>query len=91
MVAHDWGAVIGWNLCLYRPDRIIAYASLSTHMMPRNPVGSPVKHLRSICGEHYYVCQFQVYLQVVLFININVLNGIRCMCRYSSVYGHWNS
>ena len=22
MVGHDWGALIAWNLCLFRPDRV---------------------------------------------------------------------
>ncbi|KAG5559873.1 hypothetical protein RHGRI_003233 [Rhododendron griersonianum] len=25
VVAHDWGAVLAWLLCLYRPDRVKAY------------------------------------------------------------------
>ncbi|KAE8684091.1 multicystatin-like [Hibiscus syriacus] len=25
LVAHDWGAIIGWYLCLFRPDRVKAF------------------------------------------------------------------
>lgn len=59
VVAHDWGAIIGWNLCLLRPDRVIALASLSVHFNPRHPAGSLVQLLRSTYGEHHYICRFQ--------------------------------
>jgi pimeloyl-ACP methyl ester carboxylesterase len=29
LVAHDWGAIIGWMLCLAHPDRIRRYVALS--------------------------------------------------------------
>ncbi|GLU18953.1 hypothetical protein SLE2022_352270 [Rubroshorea leprosula] len=27
LVGHDWGAIIGWFLCLFRPDRVKAFIS----------------------------------------------------------------
>ncbi len=29
LVAHDWGAVIGWNFCMNYPDRVERYVALS--------------------------------------------------------------
>ncbi|XP_047268237.1 epoxide hydrolase A-like [Capsicum annuum] len=29
VVAHDWGAVIAWHLCLFRPDKVKALVNLS--------------------------------------------------------------
>ncbi|MCO5555331.1 hypothetical protein L7F22_008877 [Adiantum nelumboides] len=59
-VAHDWGAVIGWQLCLFRPDRVIAFAALSVAFTPRNPAASPLQKLRSTYGEKHYILKFQV-------------------------------
>eukprot|EP00250_Pteridium_aquilinum_P016701 c23243_g1_i2 orf=135-1064(-) len=64
VVTHDWGAIIGWQLCLLRPDRVIALASLSVYFIPRNPAGSLVKLQRAIHGEEHYICKFQVPGQV---------------------------
>ncbi|KAG5044266.1 hypothetical protein AAZX31_03G214300 [Glycine max] len=59
LVAHDWGAVIGWYLCLFRPDRIKAYVCLSVPFMPRNPKVKPVDAMRALYGDDYYICRFQ--------------------------------
>lgn len=29
LVAHDWGAVIGWNFCMRHPERVLRYVALS--------------------------------------------------------------
>ena len=29
LVAHDWGAIIGWYLCLFKPERVKAFVCLS--------------------------------------------------------------
>ncbi|KAI5084970.1 hypothetical protein GOP47_0001139 [Adiantum capillus-veneris] len=59
LVTHDWGAVIGWKFALFRPDRIIALASLSVYFFPRHPSGSLVQLMRAAVGEDHYICQFQ--------------------------------
>ncbi|KAK7397160.1 hypothetical protein VNO78_18327 [Psophocarpus tetragonolobus] len=59
LVAHDWGAILGWHLCLVRPDRIKAYVSLSVPFMPRNPKVKPVDAMRAFYGDDYYICRFQ--------------------------------
>ncbi|CAA2964006.1 bifunctional epoxide hydrolase 2-like [Olea europaea subsp. europaea] len=59
VVGHDWGAMIAWALCLYRPDKVKALVNLSVAFSPRNPSNKPVEILRSVCGEDYYICRFQ--------------------------------
>ncbi|KAJ0734487.1 putative soluble epoxide hydrolase [Helianthus annuus] len=59
LVAHDWGAIIGWHLCLFRPDKVKAYACMSVPYRPRNPKMKPVETMRALFGEEYYMCRFQ--------------------------------
>lgn len=60
LVAHDWGAIVGWYLCLFRPDRVKAFVCLSFPYRPRNPKMKPVQGFRLLHGDDYYVCRFQV-------------------------------
>ncbi|GLT51428.1 hypothetical protein SLA2020_248390 [Shorea laevis] len=61
VVGHDWGATIGWYLCLFRPDKVKAYLSLSVPFRRINPAMrvKPVDTLRSFFGDDYYICRFQ--------------------------------
>ncbi|CAL5194772.1 unnamed protein product [Lathyrus oleraceus] len=59
LVGHDWGAIIGWYVCLFRPERIKAYVSLSVPHLPRNPKIKPVDGMRALFGDDYYICRFQ--------------------------------
>ncbi|EEF49908.1 epoxide hydrolase A [Ricinus communis] len=59
LVAHDWGAIMGWYLCLFRPDRVKAFVCLSVPFRPRNPKMKPVESMRLLFGDDYYVCRFQ--------------------------------
>ncbi|KAL9393066.1 hypothetical protein Peur_012351 [Populus x canadensis] len=52
-------AVVGWYLCLFRPDRVKAYVCLSVPYRPRNPKMKPVETMKLAFGEDYYVCRFQ--------------------------------
>ncbi|EXC03944.1 Epoxide hydrolase 2 [Morus notabilis] len=59
VVGHDWGALISWYLCLFRPDRVKALVNLSVAFNPRNPNRKPYETLRALYGDDYYVCRFQ--------------------------------
>ncbi|KAI9124809.1 hypothetical protein K1719_004136 [Acacia pycnantha] len=59
LVAHDWGAIIGWYLCMFRPDKVKAYVCLSVPLMPRNPSVKPLDAFRALYGDDYYICRFQ--------------------------------
>ncbi|XP_058084066.1 uncharacterized protein LOC131231778 isoform X1 [Magnolia sinica] len=58
VVGHDWGAIMAWYLCLFRPDRIKALVNLSVNFMRRPPVKT-VDALHSVHGENHYMCRFQ--------------------------------
>ncbi|XP_051123795.1 uncharacterized protein LOC127246439 [Andrographis paniculata] len=59
LVAHDWGAMIAWYLCLFRPDLVKAFVSLTVPFRPRHPAAKPVAAMRAVFGEDYYMCRFQ--------------------------------
>ncbi|KAH7298386.1 hypothetical protein KP509_25G040500 [Ceratopteris richardii] len=50
VVGHDWGAMVSWQLVIFRPDRVIALANLSVYYSPRNPNGSMVTLMRKYSG-----------------------------------------
>ncbi|KAH7403972.1 hypothetical protein KP509_15G003000 [Ceratopteris richardii] len=60
VVGHDWGAMVSWQLVIFRPDRVIALANLSVYYSPRNPNGSMVTLMRKYSGGKHYMCKFQV-------------------------------
>ncbi|KAA0044383.1 bifunctional epoxide hydrolase 2-like [Cucumis melo var. makuwa] len=60
VVGHDWGAIIAWYLCLFRPDRVKALVNLSVHFLRRNPTISFVQGFRIAFGDDFYICRFQV-------------------------------
>lgn len=62
LVAQDWGAWMGWNLCLFRPERVKAFVCLGVPFQPRNPNMQPVERMRAFFGDDYYMCRFQVLL-----------------------------
>ncbi|XP_058075981.1 uncharacterized protein LOC131224693 [Magnolia sinica] len=59
LVGHDWGALVAWYFCLFRPDRIKALVNLSVCFRPRNPQRKPIETLRAVLGKDYYICRFQ--------------------------------
>ncbi|TQD99365.1 hypothetical protein C1H46_015023 [Malus baccata] len=59
VVGHDWGAVAGWNLSLFRPDRVIGLVNLSVPYFPRSPTTKTTEAIRQIFGEGCHVIQFQ--------------------------------
>ena len=65
LVAHDWGAAIGWYLCLFRPDLVKAYVCLCVPfgiVNKRDPTIKPIQSFRQAFGDDYYMCRFQVWI-----------------------------
>jgi pimeloyl-ACP methyl ester carboxylesterase len=60
VVGHDWGALIAWYLCLFRPDRVKALVNLSVQFFPRDPQNKTIESIRGVYGDDYYMCRFQV-------------------------------
>ncbi|CAI9105402.1 OLC1v1004315C1 [Oldenlandia corymbosa var. corymbosa] len=62
LVGHDWGAIIAWYFCLFRPDRIKALVNFSCafrYFDPKDSAKKPVAEMREMFGDDYYVCRFQ--------------------------------
>ncbi|XP_020086426.1 uncharacterized protein LOC109708908 [Ananas comosus] len=59
VVGHDWGAMVAWSLCMFRPDKVTALVNLSVAFQPRSPHLKPLEVLRAIYGDDYYICAFQ--------------------------------
>ncbi|XWS53589.1 hypothetical protein CRYUN_Cryun10bG0014300 [Craigia yunnanensis] len=59
VVGHDWGALLAWWLCLFRPDRVKALVNMSVVFSSRNPKRKPLESLRAFYGDDYYICRFQ--------------------------------
>ncbi|CAN8269382.1 unnamed protein product [Cochlearia groenlandica] len=62
VVGHDWGALIAWYLCLFRPDKVKALVNLSVPFTfcRRDPSVKPLDRMRMLYGDDYYICRFQV-------------------------------
>ncbi|PON66298.1 Epoxide hydrolase-like, partial [Trema orientale] len=59
LVGHDWGAVIAWYFCLFRPDRVKALVNMSVSFPSRHPTRKPIETFRALFGDDYYICRFQ--------------------------------
>ncbi|KAK1292165.1 hypothetical protein QJS10_CPB17g01243 [Acorus calamus] len=59
VVAHDWGAIIAWILCLFRPDKVKALVNMSVVYRPRYPSERPTDVFQAVYGEGFYICRFQ--------------------------------
>ncbi|XVF22180.1 hypothetical protein REPUB_Repub12eG0151600 [Reevesia pubescens] len=59
LVGHDWGAMIAWYFCQFRPDRVNCLVNMSIAYRPRHPKVKPVDGLRALFGDDYYICRFQ--------------------------------
>ncbi|XP_028793544.1 uncharacterized protein LOC114749219 [Neltuma alba] len=62
LVGHDWGAVLGWYLCLFWPEIVKAFVCLSVPFglaNKRDPTVRTVDKFRDLFGEDYYICRFQ--------------------------------
>ncbi|XP_019180637.1 PREDICTED: bifunctional epoxide hydrolase 2-like isoform X2 [Ipomoea nil] len=60
VVGHDWGAIIAWHLCLFRPDKVKALVNLSVHFLARDPHQDLVEIYRATYGDDHYFVRFQV-------------------------------
>ncbi|KAF3618431.1 putative bifunctional epoxide hydrolase 2-like [Capsicum annuum] len=59
VVGHDWGAIIAWYLCLFRPDKVKALVNMSVPFTPRNPNAKPVETFKATYGDDFYIVRFQ--------------------------------
>ncbi|GER33371.1 alpha/beta-Hydrolases superfamily protein [Striga asiatica] len=83
VVGHDWGALVAWSLCLYRPDKVNALVNLSVPFSRRNPGRKPLETLRAVYGDEYYICRFQKPGEIEEeFAQIGVKNVVKYFLTY---------
>jgi len=65
LVGHDWGAIIAWYVCLFRPDRVTALVNTSVAFM-RGVMArtgpefvNPIESFNRTYGPEFYMCRFQ--------------------------------
>lgn len=68
VVGHDWGAIAGWYLSLFRPDRVKALVNLSAPYFHRSQTSGGVDYFRELFGDGCYVFQFQVYASICIYL-----------------------
>lgn len=72
-VGHDWGAAIGWQLCIHAPERLERFAALS--------VGHPTAYRRAGIGQALKVWYAAVFMvpglseKILMAWNLLVLRG----------------
>lgn len=59
-MGSDWGAVAGWHISLFRPDRVKGLVALSVPYLPRSPTIKTTESIRQKLGNGCHVIQFQV-------------------------------
>nr|GMD63642.1 bifunctional epoxide hydrolase 2-like [Ipomoea batatas] len=79
VVGHDWGAMMAWALCLYRPDKVKALVNMSVCFTPRNPKAKPLQTLRAVYGDDYYICRFQDFEQEMVRLGRLILYSPHCL------------
>jgi pimeloyl-ACP methyl ester carboxylesterase len=89
VVGHDWGAIIAWYLCLFRPDRVTALVNTSVAFMRSvfirtgpNAVKT-TDHFNRAYGPTYYICRFQVTQQAHPLVFAHTLSSLYSACRFT--------
>ncbi|XP_037425179.1 epoxide hydrolase A-like [Triticum dicoccoides] len=59
VVGQGWGALLAWQMCAFRPERVRALVNMSVAFMPRNPAMRPLEAFRRIYGDGYYLVRMQ--------------------------------
>jgi pimeloyl-ACP methyl ester carboxylesterase len=58
IIGHDWGALVGWQMCLLAPERMAGYVALNIPFFKRPPV-NPITLMRLRFGKRFYIVNFQ--------------------------------
>lgn len=57
-IAHDWGALLAWQMALLVPERMSGLIALNIPFIPRPPV-DPIAYMRAALGDDFYIVNFQ--------------------------------
>ncbi|XBI85839.1 hypothetical protein VPH35_093908 [Triticum aestivum] len=89
VVGHDWGAIIAWYLCLFRPDRVTALVNTSVAFMRHVFIRAgpdavkTTDYFNQAYGPTYYICRFQVFCSSPPLL-IRALSTLLC-----TMHGDW--
>ena len=86
LVAHDWGAVIGWRLVLAHPQRIERYVALSVGHPNAYGQGGISQKLRG-----YYIVLLQLRGIIEFLVTRFNWFGFRALTRYPEEFPHWKA
>ena len=86
LVAHDWGAVIGWRLVLAHPQRIERYVALSVGHPNAYGQGGITQKLRG-----YYIVLLQLRGIIEFLVTRFNWFGFRALTRYPEEFPHWKA
>ena len=57
IAGHDWGALVGWQMCLLAPERMAGFIALNIPFLKR-PTINPVTLMRLRFGKRFYIVFF---------------------------------
>lgn len=82
LIAHDWGAAIGWNIVYQHPDRIISWTALS---VPHSrALGKAIKTDKEQKRKSRYIGWFLVPIIPEIIIRKNNFEKFRKLWKHSS-------
>ena len=86
LVGHDWGAIIGWQLCMRHPERIDRFAALS--------VGHPAAYasagfMQKLKGHYIFVLQLPGLAEYIITCRNWFL--LRFLTQYPSEFSNWHT
>jgi pimeloyl-ACP methyl ester carboxylesterase len=86
LVAHDWGAVIGWQLCIRHPARVERYAALSVGHPNAYAHGGLLQKLKG-----YYILLFQLRGLIECLLRAGNWWMFRVFTRFPEEFPHWRA
>lgn len=86
LVAHDWGAVIGWQVVLLHPQRIDRYVALSVGHPAAYASGGLMQKIRG-----YYVVFFQLRGLAEFMLRLGDWAMFRLVTGYPAEMPHWRT
>lgn len=84
LVAHDWGAVIGWQIALKHRERVDRYAALSVGHPTCYATGGLMQKLKG-----YYIAVFQLRGLAEWLLKLGNFAGLRALTRCKVEMDHW--
>ena len=84
LVAHDWGAVIGWQLAIRHPERVERFVALSVGHPAAYAGFDPMQRLRG-----WYTVFFQLRGIAENVCRCCDWGGFRRLIRYDAEFPHW--